>query len=150
MPRGKATTETAELTETIRAIRRPGCGAGRFIDREAGMTEKNSQGWEFRDPGAVFCVIGVRRLLTRGAPEPPGDIGFWAAPANLFGLVLGLANAYLLGVWRSVSREALWEFAPLLLIAGLIGGVMAVRRRRAQAQLGGGRSPDRAAADEQT
>ena len=79
----------------------------------------------------VWCFVGLRGLLARSAPELPRGIDFWAAPWSLFGLVLGLANAYLLGVWRSVSREALSEFAPLLLIAGLIGAVMTMRKRRA-------------------
>jgi hypothetical protein len=80
----------------------------------------------------VWCFVGLRRLLVRSAPELPRGIDFWAAPSSLFGVVLGLANAYLLGVWGSVSRRALWEFAPLLLIVGLIGAVITVRRRRAQ------------------
>jgi hypothetical protein len=81
----------------------------------------------------VWCFIGLRMLLARRASELPRGIDFWAAPSSLFGVVLGLANAYVLGVWRSASREALWEFAPLLLIAGFIGAVMIVRKRRAQA-----------------
>ena len=79
----------------------------------------------------VWCFVGLRTLLARNAPELPRRIDFWAAPSSLLGILLGLANAYLLGVWRSASREALWEFAPLLLIAGLIAGVMTVRKARA-------------------
>ena len=79
----------------------------------------------------VWCFEGLRRLLARSAPELPRGIEFWAVPSSLFGIVLGLANAYLLGVWRSAPREELWEFAPLLLIAGSIGAVMVVRKRRA-------------------
>jgi hypothetical protein len=83
----------------------------------------------------VSCFVGLRMLLARSVPELPRGIDFWAAPSSLFGAVLGLANAYFLGVWRSVSREALREFAPLLLIAGLIGAVLTVRKRRAQARV---------------
>jgi hypothetical protein len=42
----------------------------------------------------------------------------------------GVLNAYLLGVWRSVSRDALLEFAPFILAAGLATGLIVVRRRR--------------------
>jgi len=111
-----------------------------------------SIGWEWsRNHGAVvwtpsrtetlmiilaplWCFVGLRTLLARNSLELPRRIDFWAAPSSLFGIVLGVANAYLLGVWRSVSREALWEFAPLLLIAGSIGAVMVVRDWRAQAR----------------
>ena len=72
----------------------------------------------------------MRRSRVLGA-RPRGIRLGMAVPSSLFGIVLGLANAYLLGVWRSVSREALWEFAPLLLIAGSIGAAIVVRKRRA-------------------
>src|SRR5947207_2423058 len=53
----------------------------------------------------VWCFVGFRGLLARSAPELPRGIDFWAAPWSLFGLVLGLANAYLLGVWRVQSGD---------------------------------------------
>lgn len=81
----------------------------------------------------VFVLMGLRMLLVRGAQAPRG-VDAWANPYMVFGLLLGLANAYFLGVWRSVSQEGLLAFAPLLLIVGLVGGVIVVRRRRANAR----------------
>jgi len=78
--------------------------------------------------------MGLKRLLARGGPEPRRDFDGWADPFVLFGVLLGIVNAYLLGVWRLVSREGLWEFAPLLIIAGLVTGVILVRKRRAKAR----------------
>ena len=78
----------------------------------------------------LFCIEGLKMLLARRAPEPP-----LASRSGLFGLLLGIVNAYLLGVWRSVSGEGLRELAPWLLIPGLLGGgVIVVRQRRAKAR----------------
>ena len=49
----------------------------------------------------VFCVVGLRMLLTRGTPKPPRGIDSRTHWYALFGVLLGIANAYLLGVWRS-------------------------------------------------
>jgi hypothetical protein len=82
----------------------------------------------------AFCLLGLKMLLGGGAPESAPAADTWASPVVLLGVLLGVANAYSLGVWRSVSWEALREFWPFLIILGLIVGAFAVSRRRAKAR----------------
>lgn len=97
----------------------------------------------WRGPGSVlaiilapaFCLVGLRMLLTRGTPQASRGIDSRTPWYALVGVFLGIANAYLLGVWRFVSREGVLEVAPLLLIAGLVAGVIVVRRRRAKTRV---------------
>jgi hypothetical protein len=78
----------------------------------------------------VLCLWGIGMLFGRGAP--PRGVDAWTTPLMLFGVLLGVVNAYFLGVWRLVHLEGLWQFAPLLFVAGLLCGVMVVRKRRRQ------------------
>ena len=82
----------------------------------------------------AFCLVGLRMLLADKSRDPIHGLDAWTTPLMLFGVVLGIANAYLLGVWRLVTRDTLIDFAPLLVIAGLVAGIMIVRDRRAKAQ----------------
>ncbi len=91
----------------------------------------------------VFCLVGIRMVLARTREWPGGGgIDAGADPYTLSGVLLGIANAYLLGVWQSVTGEGLLAFAPLLLIAGLIAGVMAVRAWRARPRANASRNTD--------
>ena len=80
----------------------------------------------------AVALMGLRMLLAPQTADPERDTDVWLVLALLLGVLLGIVNAYFLGVWRAVSAEGLREFAPLLIIVGLVIGIMAVRQMRAK------------------